>query len=407
MSGFDRFASLSKVLAAGVAVMLLGALLLSLGGRDGKQYVTVDFPQTNALYKGSDVKVLGVPIGRIESLTPRGDVVRVKLSYNGDVKLPNDVKAVVISPSIVGDRFVQLAPPFTGGTALKNNAFLPVSRTAVPVELDTIYQSLDDLSVALGPEGANKDGALSRLIDDTAGQFNGQGAQFNETIRNFSKFSKTLSNNKEELFGSVREVRDFVKVLNENDQSVRAFNDSTARVSTVLAGERQDLESTLELLSLALVDVNKLVKDNRGELRENVKNLRVLSQVLADRTDELEDISINAPTALVNVALAYNPIRGTLDTRTAAEELVESLAGSIGSDPVAVLCGLIGQVGQAGAACAGLDDLLSVLTPSGGAGVPGLPGAGGAPGLPDVPGLGRTAVTSQAQGSIADMLAVN
>jgi virulence factor Mce-like protein len=395
MSVIDRFAGLSKALAAAVAVLLLGALLLALGNRDGKQYLTVDFPQVNSLYKGSDVKVLGVPVGRVERLTPRGDVVRVKLSYEGDVKLPDDVKAVVVSPSIVGDRFVQLAPAYSGGAALKDNAFLPVSRTAVPVELDTIYKSLDDLSVALGPDGANKDGALSRLIDNTAVQFDGQGAQFNETIRNFGKLSQTLSNNKDELFGSLREVRDFVQLLNENDQTVRNFNDSTARVSTVLAGEREDLKATLEQLSLALVDVNKLVKDNRGELRQNVQNLTTLSQVLADRTDEIDDITINAPTALVNVALAYNPDGGTLDTRADLGALITGVA----SDPVSLVCGLLGET-PVGGTCQGLNDILGPLIP---------PLAPGAPALPEIPGLGRVAAASatQSNGSIAEMLAVN
>ena len=404
MSLSDRFAGLSKILAAAVALLLVGALLLALGNRDGKRYLTVDFPQTNSLYKGSDVKILGVAVGRIEKLTPRGDVVRVKLSYEGDVRLPQDVKAVVVSPSIVGDRFVQLAPAYGGGEALKDNAFLPVSRTAVPVELDTIYKSLDDLAVALGPDGANKDGALSRLLKDTAGQIDGQGAQLNQTIRNYGKFSKTLSNNKEELFGSLQEVRDFVQLLNRNDSTVRAFNDSTARVSTVLEGERLDLEATLRELSLALVDVNKLVKDNRGILRKNVKNLRVFSQTLADRTDELEQITVAAPTALVNVSLAYNPKEGTLDTRNNLSEI----EGEVAEDPSILLCNLAGSTPDSDL-CSLFSDLIGRLPapPSGGGGPPAPPEIG----LPDeLSGLGRAAAASSASQphrTVAQMLAVN
>ena len=48
-----------------------------------------------------------------------------EVSYKGDVKLPNDVKAVVVSPSIVGDRFIQLAPAYDGGAVLKDHAYLP------------------------------------------------------------------------------------------------------------------------------------------------------------------------------------------------------------------------------------------------------------------------------------------
>ncbi len=291
----QRFGSFSKAAAAFVVLMLLAAAMLLFGGGDDKRYVTVEFDQVNSVYKNSDVKVLGVPIGTIESLTPRGDVVRVKLSYDSKYKLPADVKAVVVSPSIVGDRFIQLAPAYSGGPILKDGGFIPVDRTAVPVELDQIYQSLDDLSVALGPKGANKEGSLSNLIDNTARQFDGQGAQFNTTISNFAKLSTTLSNNKEELFGSLREVGDFVKLLKANDASVRSFNTSTARVSEVLAGERVDLENTLKALSLALVDVHSLVKENRGVLRTNIENLQSVTKVFANRQSELEEVVGHGP----------------------------------------------------------------------------------------------------------------
>ncbi|WP_332641784.1 MCE family protein, partial [Aeromicrobium sp.] len=277
----QRFAGISKVLTAFIVLVLLLAAALVLNQGDGKRYITVDFEQTNSVYKGSDVKILGVPVGRVEKLTPRGDVVRVKISYDGDVKLPNDVKAVVVSPSIVGDRFVQLAPAYSGGAVLKDNAFISIDRTAVPIELDAIYQSLDDLAVALGPKGANKDGALSSFISDSAKQLDGQGAQLNETIQNFGKLSKTLSNNKEELFGSLREVEEFVTLLRTNDATVRAFNDSTAKVSTVLEGEREDLAGTLKALSIALVNVNSLVKENRGALKDNIDNIGSLAALLA------------------------------------------------------------------------------------------------------------------------------
>ena len=83
----------------------------------------------------------------------------------------------------------------------------------------------------------------------------------------------------------------------------------------MLAGERKDLKETLKQLSLALVDVNSLVKENRGKLRSNVDNIASLAALLAKHKDELEETTINAPTALTNVALAYNGTSGSLDTR--------------------------------------------------------------------------------------------
>ncbi len=386
MSLTDRFAGFSKVLVAVVVVLLVLATLLFLNNGDDKRYITVDFQQTNSVYKGSDVKILGVPVGKVESLTPRGDVVRVKIAYDGEQRLPADVKAVVVSPSIVGDRFIQLAPAYSGGATLKDDAYLPVDRTAVPVELDQVYQSLDDLSVALGPEGANKEGSLSRLVDGTAEQFRGQGAQLNETLKNFGKLSTTLSNNKDDLFGSLREVEQFVSLLKTNDDAVRSFNDSTAQVSEVLEGERDDLAGTLEALSKALVDVNGLVKDNRKALRGNVDNIASLAKLLAKHKEDLEEVAVNAPTALSNIALAYNSRSGTLDTRA---DIPEVISGTL-DNPAGLVCNLLGETPDQDGLCSTLSDLIDSLP------------------------LPRTAPASEAvpapekvNSSIAEMLAVN
>jgi len=386
----ERLGGVSKMMTAFVILALLAAIALVFNTGSDKRYITADFQQVNSVYKGSDVKILGVPVGKVVSLTPRGDVVRVKISYDKKIRIPAGVKAVVVSPSIVGDRFIQLAPAYTSGPVLKDGGFLSLDHTAVPVELDAIYKSLDDLSLALGPKGANKDGSLSSLIDNTAKQFSGNGAQFNDTIRNFAKLSTTLSDNKDELFGSVREVSQFVSLLKANDSTVRSFNSSTAQVSTVLEGERKDLAGTLKALSLALVDVHSLVKENRGALKANIDNLTSISKVLARHQKDIQEVVVTAPTALSNVSLAYYAKFGTLNTRSNNGEFG---AGSL-KNPTSFLCGLLGETSKDGSVCPTLSGIVGALPPP-----------------PAAPALPRTAasssVPSETHRSLREMLAVN
>lgn len=392
-SPFQRFAGLSKWLTTFVVAALVVAGVVMLASRGSQRTVTVNFPNVNSLYVGSDVRILGVAVGTVKQIDPQGDYVRVKIAYDGKVKLPNDVKATVISPSLVGDRFVQFAPAYTGGAVLADNATIDIKRTAVPLELDQVYSSLDQLATALGPQGANKNGSLSHFISSNATALKGQGAQLNETIKNFSKLSTTLSNNKDALFGSLSEVETFVAMLKKNDSSVRSFNDSTAKVAGVLAGERTDLAGTLKSLGIALNDVHGLIRDNHSALRSNVSNLTSISQVLAANEKSLREVITAAPTALSNVAFTYNSKYGSLDTRG---NLLEVLTGSL-KDPKAALCALLGQSGAPGDLCTSLGGILGPLASSGGA-------------LP----LPRTAVASGSgtapelvSSSISDMLAVN
>jgi len=329
------------IVAGLVLVLLVGAALLLLPG-GGERHVTAEFPRAIALYKGSDVKILGVGVGKVDEVDPSGTKVIVKFHYDSKYKVPADAKAAVISPSIVGDRFIQLTPVYTGGKVLAEDAHLGLDRTATPLELDQIFGSITDLTTALGPEGANKPGpsgagALTRLLDSTARNFGGEGVQFNQTLHNLSEFTKTLADNKDQLFGTVSEVENFTQTLAKNDDTVRRFNDSLASGAKLLADERQDLAAVLQNLSVAMTEVKSFVADNRDLLSSNIKQLNQLSTVLVKNRSALDETLKDAPVALNNLFLAYDEKAGTLDTRANIGESVTKLT----STPSVVLCALV------------------------------------------------------------------
>jgi virulence factor Mce-like protein len=351
-----RFAGLSKVLTAFVVLALLAAvfLLFTNGGRE--KTIVADFKVANSLYQGNEVRMMGVPVGKVTKIEPLGDRVRVTLQYDGDIKLPADAKAVVISPSVVGDRFVQIGPAYTGGATLPDNARLGIDRTAVPVELDDIFKSIDNLALALGPEGANKNGALSRIVNSTAEQFDGQGEQFARTLENFAKLGTTLDNNDEELFASVRELDEFNSLLRRNDKSVRKFFDSTADVSEVLAGERDDLVDTIKALREALTKVRDFVRDNRSAIRGNVDNLESIAALLADRSEDIDHLLAEAPTSLANLGLAGVGLG--VAARANLGDLLMNL------NPITIICAQLGQADPGGGAlCPALQSIVDLIPP--------------------------------------------
>jgi phospholipid/cholesterol/gamma-HCH transport system substrate-binding protein len=351
---------LARLLVPLVIVALVAAAVVAfvLGGSDQKT-LTADFPRTVSLYEGSDVRVLGVPIGKVDSVTPSGTQVVVKMHYDAHVKIPAGAKAVIVSPSIVGDRFVQLTPAYDGGQVLADGATLDTDHTAVPLELDQIYSSLDDLTTALGPNGANKKGALTDLLDTTAANFGGQGEKFHRTIQSFSRLSGTLADNKDNLFGSVRQIEGFVRTLSRNDKTVRSFSSDLADVSTMLKGERGDLAASLHNLAIALKQVSGFVKDNRQILGKNITGLDQVTQILVKQRAALAETLRDAPLALNNLALTYNPQAGTLDVRSNLGELGHQIT----SDPATFLCGILDQADTGGQACSTISKLLGKNRP--------------------------------------------
>ena len=348
---------IDPLVAAIAVVALVGALLYFAWPSSGTRTVYADFSRTVSVYQGSDVRILGVPVGQVDSVTPMGTVVRVKMEYSDKYKLPKDVHAVIISPSVVGDRFVQLTSKTGFGTALPAADVFPdggqiaADRTAVPLELDEIFGSLSQFSAALGPQGANApdstgQGALTRLLDSTARNFGGQGANFNTTIQKLGQLSQTLSDNKDVLFGTQASVEKFVNALAVNDSTVRQFSQSLSAGANLLASDRHDLAAALDNLASALGQVRSFVADNRSLLTSNIAGLTRVSQTLVKRRNELAEILKVAPLALNNLALAYNGTTGTLDTRANTGPTIDQLK----ANPIQTLCGLI-EAGTGGTTC--------------------------------------------------------
>lgn len=349
-------AMLKKIGIPLLLLALVAALVLAFTGGEETKRLTAHFPRTVSVYEGSDVRVLGVAVGKVDSVTPSGTDVEVTMHYDAEVQIPDDAEAVIVAPSVVGDRFIQLTPVFEqGDKVLADGAELSTDRTSVPLELDQIYASLDDLTVALGPQGANKKGALNDLLQVTAENFAGQGEKLNQTIKDFGRFSTSLDNNKEELFGAAADLEGFISTLAENDTTVRRFNQSMSELSTMLAGERDELAAALRNLAEAMTQVSSFVKENRDALGRNIRGLNRVSKVLVRQREALDEILEVAPVALNNLGLTYNPQAGTLDTRANLDQI----GNVIGADPATFICSILEQADGSGQSC----DLVQEVLP--------------------------------------------
>jgi phospholipid/cholesterol/gamma-HCH transport system substrate-binding protein len=329
--------SMQRGVAVAATVVLLAALGWTILRPAGQYRVTAWFTQTVGLYPGSDVRVLGIPIGSVTDVVPEGNRVRVSMLIDDAYDIPAKADAVVLAPSLVSDRYVQFAPVYDGGAKMKDGAKVPLERTATPVELDQVYGALDELSAALGPNGANKNGALSDLVDVGAANLDGNGAALNRTVKGFSQAMQTLSDHRDDLFASLDNLQTFTSALASIDAQVGEFNQNMAAVASQLAQERQDLASAITLLNKALADVAGFVKQNRSLLTTNVNRLADVTLALVQQRQALAEVLDVAPAALSNLSHAYNPDYGTLDTR-------DNSAGS--TAPEVIVCQILAATGR-------------------------------------------------------------
>ncbi|GAB2715997.1 MCE family protein [Nocardia thraciensis] len=327
----------TRYVAAALVVALAGWIVYGAVTNIGKTHITAYFPSTNGLYAGDDVRVLGVKVGKINSIEPGRDRVKVTMTVDRGIDIPADAKAVSVSPSLVSARFVQLAPVYNGGPKMHDNGEIPIEHTAVPVEWDDIKSELTRLSEALGPVGEDEQGSFGRAIGTAADNLgNGNAQALRDTLRELSSTLNTLSDGRTDLFGTIRNLQQFVDVLSKSNDQIVQFGGRLASVSSVLAGVSSDLGAGLDNLDSAIVDVKRFLDERGGALTEGVQRLQDVTQLLADKRPELERVLHSGPNGLVNFYQIYKPAQGSL---------TGNVTGTNFSNPVTFLCGAIEGIG--------------------------------------------------------------
>lgn len=359
--GMDALSRVSgRTLAVAMTVVLLAATYFFFLRDDTEtKTVTAHFPRAVSIYEGSDVRILGVNIGRVTEVTPEGNSVRVEMEYDAQYRVPDDAQAVIVTPTLVADRFVQLTPAYEEGDAvMADDADIPLPETGVPVELDRIYASLRDLSVALGPNGVNKDGTLDHVLEAGARALEGQGAAGNDMLVELSRAAETFGEGAGPLFDTVTQLAAFSTTLAENDRFVRAFIRDLADVTRQLSDEREEISAALASVADAVGTVRGFVRDNRDALVTDIEKLTRVMKTINSEKSSIDDALRVAPVAIGNLGLAFNHQTGTVGSRI-------GISGNVW-DADGFLCAVVQQAGlpraAADLACRLFEQLLEPVT---------------------------------------------
>ena len=332
----------TRIVAIVVALAAVATILTELFLRPKHKTAVLYFPVAVHLYPGSQVDVLGVQIGTVDSVRPQGTQVRVVISYAASHRIPAGAAAVVDEPTLVADRVVELTPAYSGGPVLADKAVIPLSRTQVPLELDQLSANLVQLAQALGPNGANSKGALSRAITVGADNLRGEGTQANTTVTKLSQMVATLGNNRDALFAMVRNLQLFTSTLAQHDAQTRAFTTDLATVSQQLADESAAFSAALHNLGIALGEVSTFVRDNRSRLAGDVRDLAEVTNVLARERELLGRIIDIGAVGITNYPHMYTPSARTYNAR---------FDNSMTDNPALFTCQLLESVGGSAQDC--------------------------------------------------------
>ena len=301
--------ALALLLVAGVAVLFRTSNTIN------RTNVVGYFQNSNGIYVGDDVRILGVNVGRIDKIEPQ----------------PNQVKI---------SRALQLTPVFTGGPVMADNAVIPRERTVVPVEYDTFRQQLERLAVQLQPTEPGGVSPLGSFINTTAENLRGQGVNIRDTVIKLSQAFSALGDHSTDIFSTVKNLSILVSALQDSTTLMRQLNQNLATVTGVLADDPDEIAHAVRDFNAVVGEVQSFVADNRESLGTTSDKLAGVTQALTDSLDDVKQFLHVAPNTLQNYINIYQPAQGAASAILAVNNL---------ADPITFLCGAVQAASRLGA----------------------------------------------------------
>lgn len=326
--------ALARMVGIGLTAALAAGTLASCSSGGGGGYtLSAVFPRTISLYPSSDVRVLGLPAGKVTSVRVEGTNVRVRMRLKKSVPVPADVRATIVPLSLIGERYVQLFPVWTDGVPrARNGDLIPIERTDIPVEPDEALAALKKFLDTLDPQ------ATGNLITNLAGDLGGNGQRLNDALKGTSNLVATLADKDEQLVHLIDHFDRFTQTLRTRESQLGRTMELFATTTDLLAQERRTIESLVANLSSVSTNAYDLVSEHRVRLDRDLTILTRLLQSVRTNLDSVEKVLDAGPILVNGVKGAYSKQYHRLDLRTQISPTVAQLIGVLPGNPVVGPC---------------------------------------------------------------------
>lgn len=299
--------SLVVILAVGIVVVAT-----PWGRTVARNTYVAYFSNTNGLYTGDEIRILGVAVGTVDKIEPQPNSAKVTFSVDRKYQVPADVKAAILSPSLVSARAIQLVPAYSSGPTLADGASIPIERTAVPIEWDDLRRQLEKLTGSLQPTTPGGPSALGEVINTAADNLRGQGDTARDTVIKLSQATSALGDHATDIFSTVRNLQLLVSALSSSSDLLASFNTDLADVTTVLSNSPNEIADATHGLDTAVNDLRGFVGENREGLGQTFDHLNAITTALNDSRGDIKQALHIAPTVFSNFTNIYQPAQSAI-----------------------------------------------------------------------------------------------
>ncbi|MET9905580.1 MCE family protein [Streptomyces sp. NPDC006476] len=251
---------------------------------DGHAYhVTVEFRDVLDLVPQSAVKVNDVTVGAVEKVQLEGWHARVRLRVADSVKLPANAVAELRQTSLLGEKYVALAPP-TGTAAvgrLRDGALIPLSRSGRNPEVEEV---LSALSALLNGGGVAQ---LKTITVELNKALDGRENRVRSLLKELNTFIGGLDDQKADIVRAIKAVDRLAGRLGKEKKTIAHAVDTMPPALKVLADERGKLTRMLTALSKLGRTGTKVVNASHDDTVADLEQLRPILRQLNKSGNDL------------------------------------------------------------------------------------------------------------------------
>lgn len=259
--------------------------------RSGQYMVWALFPDATGLVEGSRVRIAGIPVGYIESITLQSYVVdgglddagvprrikrvgaRVDIAVEGDVALYENGKALrTVASMVTGDYQIVFLPGDPGDEKKQNRRLKDgdeieaVGETGLLGEIDTIAQDIKSVTHNLNQVFGSDEG----------------GRQMGEVLANLRDISKSIN-----------------KLLEQNSE---AFTKTMHNIESITEESRPGLKEIVENMRELTAALKEFVERNDAQASEAVANANATIKDMRQAVQKLDRVLGNVEDVTAGVA---------------------------------------------------------------------------------------------------------
>jgi phospholipid/cholesterol/gamma-HCH transport system substrate-binding protein len=259
----------------------IGQLGAPAGALASTYKVTASFTDATGLTAGDDVRLAGVRVGRVSSVTVEKGKAVVALAIDDRYRIPAGSDLELHWRNLLGQRFVLAVPPASarsGGPALADGARLGPSRTRAAADLSQLINSTEPLLGKLDTP------TLNRVATTFAAALQGREQAMNQAIGDSAALVSTLSTRADAIGSSIHDLAVLLEGIATHDDDVGRLLDSLAGTTETLAGRSDDLGRAVSgTHDLARV-LDRVIAANGATLEEVLSQSRlILDRTVANR----------------------------------------------------------------------------------------------------------------------------